>query len=63
MVPLGHHIPYIVIMATTNVAITNLDLFNNTLFTAISKIRKNRQHAEINAIFKEIIKNDHCIKI
>ena len=46
-------------MATTNVAITDLDLFNNSIFTAIIKIRKNRQRAEINAIFKEIIKNDH----
>ena len=46
-------------MAATNVAITDLDLFNNTIFTAINKIRRNRQRAEINAIFKEIIKNDH----
>ena len=46
-------------MATTNVAITDLDLFNNSIFTAIIKIQKNRQRAEINAIFKEIIKNDH----
>ena len=46
-------------MATTNVAITDLGLFNNTVFTAINKIRRNRQRAEINAIFKEIIKNDH----
>ena len=46
-------------MATTNVAITDLDLFSNTIFTAINKFRRNRQPAEINAIFKEIIKNDH----
>ena len=46
-------------MAATNVAITDLDLFNNTIFTAINKIRRNRQRAEIKAIFKEIIKNDH----
>ena len=51
--------PFIVTVATTNVAITDLDLFNNTIFTAINKIRRNRQRAEINAIFKEIIKNDH----
>ena len=48
-------------MATTNVAITDLDLFNNTIFTAIFKIRRNRQRAEISAIFKGIIKNDHYI--
>ena len=46
-------------MATTNVAITDLDLFNNTIFTAINEIRRNGQRAEINAIFKEIINNDH----
>ena len=46
-------------MTVTNVAITDLDLFHNTIFTAINKIRRNRQRAEINAIFKEIIKNDH----
>ena len=46
-------------MATINVAITDLDLFNNAIFTAINKIRRNRQRAEINAIFTEIIKNDH----
>ena len=50
---------YIITKATNNVAITDLDLFNNTIFTAINKIRRNRQRAEINAIFKEIIKNDH----
>ena len=46
-------------MPTTNAAITDLDLFNNTIFAAINKVWKNRQRAEINAIFKEIIKNDH----
>ena len=46
-------------MATTNVATTDLDLFNNTIFTAINKIRTNHQRAKINAIFKETIKNDH----
>ena len=51
--------PYIVTMLTTNAAITDLDLFNNTIFAAINKVWKNQQHAEINAIFKEIIKNDH----
>ena len=33
-------------MATNNVAITDLDLFNTNILN--------------NAIFKEIIKNDHC---
>ena len=42
--------PYIVTMAAANVAITGLDLFNNTIFIAINKIRRNRQRAEINAI-------------
>ena len=46
-------------MATTNVATTDLDLFNNTIFTTIKKIWRNCQRAEINAIFKEIIKNGH----
>ena len=46
-------------MATTNVAITDLVLFNSTIFTAINKFRRNHHLAEINAIFKEIIKNDH----
>ena len=46
-------------MATTNVAITDLDLFNNTIFTAINKIWRKCQRAEITAIFKEIIKKDH----
>ena len=52
-------VPYIVTMPTTNAAMTDLDLFNNTIFAAINKVWKNRQRAEINAIFKEIIKNDH----
>ena len=51
--------PYIVTMATTNLAITDLDLFNNTIFTVTNKIRRNHQCAEINAIFKKIVKNDH----
>ena len=51
--------PYIVSVATTSVAITDLDLFNKTIFTAIDKIRRNGQIAEINAVFKEIIKDDH----
>ena len=51
--------PYIVTMATTNVAMTDLDLLNNAIFTAINKIQKNRQRAEINSIFREFIKNDH----
>ena len=46
-------------MATANVAITDLDLFDNTIFTTINKIRRNLQRAEINTIFKEIIKNNH----
>ena len=51
--------PYIVTMATVNLAITDLDLFNNTIFTVTNKIRRNHQCAEVNAIFKKIVKNDH----
>ena len=46
-------------MATTNVAITESDLFNNSIFTVINKISRKCQRAGITAIFKEIIKNDH----
>ena len=46
-------------MDTINVAITDLDLFKNTMLAAINKIWRNGQQAKINAIYKEIIKTDH----
>ena len=47
-------------METTNVSITDLDLFNSIIFIAVNKIQSNCQRAEINAMFKEIIQNYHC---
>ena len=34
-------------------------MFKNTIFTAINKVPRNRQRAEINAIFKGINENDY----